>query len=361
MKKLAINKKNIAVIISGLNNGGVERFLINYLDGPILDIYNFFIIYQHDADKHIKNILEKRGIVCYNIPSKEKHLIKHMKEMYSIFKKNKISIIHSHLTTMNFIPFIVGILCKVKKRISHSHNADIEYSKAIYKKIEFVFILLTNLTLTKRVACGKAAGKYLYKNKSFIVLNNAVEIEKYLFDNKSREMIRKELGIDDKSIILGNVGRFNYQKNHIFFLNLMKQLDSKYKLILIGEGPLKQTIEDKARELKIEDRIFFVGTTDDMQSYYSSFDLFLLPSHWEGLPFVLIEAQICGLKCLCSRNVDYESNLGGIIFLDIDNIEEWISYIEKCVLKYSRKIDENVFAKYDLKQRRNDLIKLYDT
>lgn len=107
MKELEIDKRNIAVIISGLNNGGVERFLINYLDGSILDIYNFFIIYQHEADNHIKTILEKRGIVCYQIPSKEKHLLKHMKEMYSIFRKNKIFIIHSHLTTMNFIPFIV--------------------------------------------------------------------------------------------------------------------------------------------------------------------------------------------------------------------------------------------------------------
>lgn len=250
-------------------------------------------------------------------------------------------------------------MCGIKKRISHSHNADIEYSKPIYKKIEFIFILLTNLTLTERVTCGMAAGKYLYKNKSFIILNNAVEIEKYLFSKDLRKVTRKKLGVDNKTILLGNVGRFNYQKNHVFFLNLIKQLDSRYKLVLIGEGPLKNEIEHQAHELKIADRILFVGTTDDMQSYYSSFDLFLLPSLWEGLPFVLIEAQISGLKCLCSQNIDYESNLGGITFLDINNIEEWISYIEKYAFNYSRNIDENVFAKYDLKQRKNDLIELY--
>lgn len=352
-------KTTISIIISGLKNGGVERYLLNNLEGKILEKFNFVLVYQHNPDPEILNNFKEKKIKCIRVHSKEKHLIKHIIELYSIMRKYDIEIVHAHQTTMNFIPLSVAYFCGIKHRISHSHNAKIVYKKRIYSKLDKIFIFLTNFFLTERISCGVAAGKYLYGKKNFTIFYNAIELEKFIFDEQKRHIIREEYNIDDNCTLLGNIGRFTMQKNQKFLINLIKELNGNYKLMIVGDGPLKDEVKSLSEKLKCNDKIIFIEPNDKIEFYYAAFDIFLLPSLWEGLPFVLVEAQVNGLKCICSSNVDQSVLIDDITFLDLNYVNEWIDQIKIIGKDYDRTIQYNKYDDYNLCFSRNKLMELY--
>ena len=164
-----------------------------------------------------------------------------------------------------------------------------------------------------RFACSKAAGNFLYrtglKKKSYFLMPNAIDTKRYCFNRSVREKVRQELGLAD-AFIIGHIGRFVPQKNHLFLMQTFKKIAEKIpsaRLLLIGDGPKRTEIMQLAEELHLEERILFLGQRNDIPDLIQAMDLFLLPSIYEGLPVSCLEVQAAGLPCIASDAVSSET------------------------------------------------------
>ncbi|MBO7303606.1 MAG: glycosyltransferase [Clostridia bacterium] len=176
------------------------------------------------------------------------------------------------------------------------------------------------------VACSDAAGRYLYKNRPYEVISNGIDAGRFAFSETERQRIRDELGITDK-VVFGHVGRFSEEKNHIFLLYTfakIKELLPESKLLLLGDGELIGEIRERARELKIQDDVIFLGATARPEGYLSAMDVFLLPSYFEGFGIAALEAQASGLPTLLSTGVSTEVKISEHTeYLPLDSASDW--------------------------------------
>lgn len=325
----------ILYYVRGLNIGGAETFIYNTLS-KISTEYRIDIVLQTKENKNQKllKLCKNKRVKLYYITPFEKNIIKSTLQLYKILKNNNYDIIHIHLNSLlNITPIIAGILAR-KKIILHSHNT--KNNKG--GKIGLLLHKINSYWISKlkilRIACGEGAGKWLYNKSNFYIINNAIDLEKYKFNEQERNHLRNKLQIHRNEIVIGHVGRFVEAKNHIFLLKIFNEILKKndnYKLILIGNGELEEKIKEKALELNVIEKIIFLTNVQDTSRYYSTFDLFLFPSLFEGLPFVLVEAQTSGLKIIASDTITKEINItNSIKYLTLmKNEEYWSNYILK--------------------------------
>lgn len=241
------------------------------------------------------------------------------------------------MSSIGFVFFAVAKKNGVKIRIAHSHNSQTD--KTLKGRLKRLMMLPYKYISTHNWACATEAGKFLYGNKQFEVIPNAIDIKKFKFDQNIRNRLREELGFDNNDIVLGHIGRFNIQKNHDFLIDLMSKLkhkNNKFKLVLIGDGELKNEIKNKVIKKSLEKNIIFLGTKSNVCDYYNVMDMFLLPSLFEGLPVVGIEAQANGIKCLFSDVITKEVVLSDCIELLPLNIDIWLEKIVNNVKSYDR-------------------------
>ena len=335
-------KKKVCHIVSGLKAGGVESMIYNYCK-YIKDDYKFYLLYQHEASQKNLDEFEKIGFELKKIPPKIKHPIKNFIETYKFLKKNEIDIVHCHMTLMNIIPLFAARLLHIEVRICHSHNNDVRKKNCLIKVLEKIIKYLCIKNSTHLVACGNEAGKYMYGERKFYILNNAMDLDLYKYNKNNREKIRKQYSLKYDEILIGHIGRFTEQKNHKFLT------DNKYKLMLIGDGELRNKIEKIVLEKGLNEDIIFTGIVPNTNEFYSAFDLFLLPSLWEGFPVVSIESQISGLKCAYSNNIDVNCKiLDTTMLIDNNDINKWIEFSLITNNDYDRTCNEVLFEKNNL-------------
>src|SRR5699024_4968730 len=203
-------------------------------------------------------------------------------------------------------------------------------------------------------------------SKSYRLVNNAINLEDYNYDYKNRIQTRKKLSIGSDEIVIGNVGRFVNSKNHEFILEIFNELvkkDPKYKLLLIGDGPLVDKIKSQIKDYNLEKKVILTGVQSDIPSYLNAMDIFLFPSLYEGLGMALIEAQATGLKCVTSLNaVPQEVDITGLVdFVSLEKTaEKWADKIIK-ITYYSRQDYSNEVKKagYSIDQTVNRLEEFY--
>ena len=292
------------------------------------------------------DLFENLDFNLKQIAYKIKKPITNICETYNIIKKNKIDVVHCHMTLMNCIPLFCAKMIGTPIRICHSHNCDVRKKNIIIKFVEGILKKICIRNATVLVACGKDAGQYMYNKKKYIILNNALVLEKFKFDRLKRQEIRKMYNISEEDILIGHIGRFTEQKNHKFIIEVFNKLNKtnpKYKLALLGEGKLKSQVEESVANYKLD--VIFTGCVNNVSDYYSAFDIFVLPSLWEGLPVVGVEAQASGLICLFSKNIDenVEIDKEKVLFLD-NEIQEWENKIIKLKDEiYNRATNEEMF------------------
>ena len=270
-------------------DGGVESVVMNYYRNIDKSKVQFHFICDEDSTDIPYDEIEKLGGKVIVVPPYQK-LFKYQKELYKIFKENNYKIVHSHINALSVFPLRVAKKAGVPIRIAHSHSTSNkkEWKKNIVKNILRPF---SKLYANKFFACTKHAGEWLFgkkiiERKELNVINNAIDLKKFEFNEKTREDLRKELGIKEDTLIIGNVGRFMKQKNHEFLIEVFKELIKKNDnsiLMLIGQGPLLNDMKQKVRDLKIEDKVKFMGQVTDVEKYYNIMDVFLFPSIYEGL------------------------------------------------------------------------------
>ena len=292
----------IAHIMGKWNGGGVESVVMNYYRNIDRNKIQFHFLCDEDSTDIPYEEIEKLGGKVIVIPPYQK-LFKYQKELYRIFKENNYKIVHSHINALSVFPLRIAKKAKIPVRIAHSHSTS---NKKEWKKNILKMILrpLSKLYANNYFACTEYAGKWLFgkkvvERKELNVINNAIDLKKFKFNENTREDLRKELGIKEETLIIGHVGRFMKQKSNEFLIDVFEEAikqDNNMYLILVGQGPLEDKIKEMAKEKGIEDKILFLGQRNDVNKLYQAMDIFVLPSLYEGLRNGCNRSRSCRFK-----------------------------------------------------------------
>lgn len=294
--------------VNDMHRAGLETMLMNYYRSIDRTKIQFDFLthrpYKSDYDDEIEQL---GGKVYYAPRLYPQNYYKYFKWMEIFFEEHpEYEIVHSHIDTMSYLPLLAAKRANVPIRIAHSHNIAIDKDyKFILKQI---FRLKINEVCNYRLACGMEAGKFLFRNKKFTVIPNAIKADKFYYDEDIRKLKRKALGIENQFVI-GHVGRFSYQKNHKFLVYVFKEIlniNSNCLLLLVGVGEKEDEIKKVINKLEINDKVLFLGNRSDVNELYQAMDIFVLPSFFEGVPVVGVEAQFADLPCVFSDMVPKE-------------------------------------------------------
>lgn len=299
-------------VIGSLGYAGVESVVMNYYRHIDRSEVQFdFITCSSDPERFDEEI-EQMGGHIFRLPSRSKKPLSYMCGLYKVIVDNSYNIIHIHQNSASMaMDAFVARLAKVKTIIGHSHN-----TKCNVLWQHYMFKPFVNCLLTDRFACSNDAGKWVFGNKPFRVVNNAVDLDVFKYDANARNRIRAEFQIEGK--VVGFIGRLHEQKNVLRLIDIFskyKEIDETASLLIIGEGPLRDAMVERARNVA---DVYFLGKRDDIPSLLSAMDVFLLPSLYEGLPVVLAEAQATGLPCVVSDSFPAIDLLNKNIVLNLE-------------------------------------------
>lgn len=310
---------------SALGKDGISNVILNLYRGLDHETVDADLVVTKAPDE--KYLTEFHGnhdeIIC--IPRRSRHPVAYAVKLMQIIRNGQYSLIHVHGSSSTMaIELFLAWLAGCKVRIAHGHNTDCRH-----RVIHTLLKPLLQALCTHRLACSEAAGKWLYGGRDCEVIRNGIDTGRFAFCEKDRSCIRGELGIQQEDILIGHIGMFNDVKNQGFLLEVLKQLPVNYKLAMVGSGGSMKTIKEKTLAMGLTERVFFAGTVANPESYYSAFDIKVLPSLYEGLPLVLMEAQSSGLPCLISDRITREVDVtGNVRFLPVDQgAELWVKEI----------------------------------
>lgn len=313
-----------------MKRGGIEAFMMNYFRNiDHSKVHIDFVVHGYEKGVYDDEI-KSAGSKIYHVPVKSKHPLIYAKELKKVFESDDYTIVHSHLDAMSGWTLKIAKECGIPVRIAHSHNTSFLTNNPIKIWINEYAQKQILKYATDLFACSEAAGEWLFgKQSKFQVINNAIDIKKYQFNKKKREEIRASCFWQDKFVI-GCVGRFDYQKNQEFLIPILEKVLKEREdaiLIFAGSGDTMKMVDELAKERKVEKSIVFLGSVDNVFELYNAFDLFVLPSRFEGLCFVAIEAQANGLECILSDQVTRETKIcANTHFISLDE-KKWVEKI----------------------------------
>lgn len=328
-------------VVVNMNRGGAETLIMNLYRNIDRNLVQFDFLVHKNEGAFEKEITALGGKI-YRIPYiTDVGHIGYIKALNKFFiEHNEYKILHSHMDSMSGLVLQAANNAGIPIRISHSHNTQNEGNilGKIYKEFIKTKIISNSTNL---LACSEAAADWLFGRKSdnALIIKNGVEGKRFQYSDELRRIKRSELGIADNNLVIGHVGRFYLQKNHAYLIEIFSELKKEYPnslLLLIGDGPLKCDMEKKVEELKINDSVYFLGIRGDVEQLLQAMDVLVFPSHHEGLPLTIIEAQASGLKCVVSNAVPKAADIGAnlITFIDLKaDINKWVREASK---KYSR-------------------------
>lgn len=357
----------VAQIMGKWIGGGVESVIMNYYRHLDHTKIQFDFICDEDSTRIPYDEIKKLGGRVFLVPKYQK-LPQYLKALEDLFRKNHYRIVHSNVNTLSVFPLYAAKKAGVPIRISHSHSTSNvrEWKRNIIKNILRTF---SKRYATDYFACSELAGRYLFGSKTFDrgevkIIHNAIDLDKFKFDPIARKNLRKELGIDDETIVIGHVGRFVQTKNHHFLIYAFKKYHNKNpnaKLLLIGTGPLEEKIKAKVKKLNLEDSVLFLGQRNDTNKLYSVMDIFCLPSLYEGLPVAGIEAQAAGLPCVYSDKVTIEADAANnAYYASIKNIYSYLQTLEQAIANRVKNRNNIKFSKhFQISSNVNILEKFY--
>lgn len=287
---------------------------------------------------------------------------------YKYCKINNVQVAHIHSDSA-FILQIYSVPAKlagVPNIIAHSHCSGMNGDYRIIKKIVHIVLRpFVAFSANVYLSCSDLATKWLYKNdlqSKSVFLKNGVDIEKFKFSQVKRNIYRTELGLKDETIALGVVGDMGFPKNPLFICDVMKNLDKKYKLFFIGDGPCKKTVEEYVKNNKLKEKIVFLGRKN-VSEILNALDIFLMPSKFEGLPVSGVEAQVNGLPCVFSNNITKQVGiLNSSVFESIDTVKDWVRAIRSIKINTNERCyasEQVTKAGFDIIDTADHLYKIY--
>ncbi len=362
----------VRILHIGMSNnpGGVENFIMNIYRKIDRSKIQFDFLVDHNVPKiaYEDEILSLGGNI-YREYYRRKEILKFgRKSIKQFFKEHpEITAVHMHANTLNPMFKVVEVAkkCNIPVRILHSHNSGymkkLKLKDRLYEKYAKLRI---GAATTDLLACSDDAGKWMFKEKKYTVIKNSIDIEKYLYNNEKRQAIRKKIEIADDETLIGTVTRLNFQKNPMFLAKIFHELcnlNSKYKLLVIGDGELKGDMKYFFEQKQILQKVIFLGSVDNVSEYLSAMDIFIFPSRFEGFGIALLEAEVSGMKCYASDTVPMEIKCSeNLTFISLEDDEKrWAEKINGEPLIYDREIDLKLFDKYSIEKNISEMEKIY--
>lgn len=317
-----------------LQYGGIEMFMMNMFRNMDREKVQIDFLLQSTQKSPLEEEIRRAGSKIYYAPKPGKDLIGFRWVLRKVLSSGEYRIVHAHCDAMNYRIMKLAKQCGVPVRIAHSHNTE----HILNSNLRLIFYeycrKMNGKYATHCWACSDAAGQWLFGQRLYKVIPNAIELEKFRFDAAKRASLRKELGFSEQDIVLGHVGRFDHQKNHEFMIDLLDALKRqcggrRYRLLLVGDGHLRSEIEELCAVKNLTGDVKYSGVVSNPQDYYNAMDLFLLPSLFEGYPLVIPEAQANGLPCIASRRITREINVENWVKFCPLEIPVWVKTIEE--------------------------------
>ena len=325
--------KILYVITALSQSDGVAAYLMNYLSKIDTNKFDITIVTGklRNSEDYLK-LCSDKGIKIVEFPYiRDVSVFEYKKLVKSFFKENHdFDIIHSNVVNFGLFYLREAKKYKVPVRIIHSHATKAAYSKIknIRNKIVSIY---TKRLCNEYFACSNMAGEYLFGKKKFTIINNAIDTTRYNYNKDMNASIREKLGIDVNRRIIGFVGRICIQKNPLFAIKAFNELMDKsneYELVIAGYGPLENELLNAINNSKYKDSIHYLGEINYVNDLYSCFDYLIMPSLFEGLPVVGIEAQMSNVYCLFSSNITKEVKIADQAkFIGIDDSSLWVDSI----------------------------------
>lgn len=332
--------KKIMHYVSKMDRAGQETFIMNMYRKLDKTKFQFdFLLSDNSPGQYDNEIVQKGGKLFYiNLKKSGRFKVVEnyfllQKKLRLLAKKEDIFYIHTHHAFDAYLSARAALKAGFKKVIVHSHSDSAEY----HKWLSILFRpLLSHLSIIE-VAASEAAGKWLFSNNKFKVIKSGIETKKFVYNEHSRNEIREILGIEN-SLVLGNVGRFVPLKNHDFLIRVFKCINNKIPnsvLLLIGDGNEEQVLKEKVKKIGLNNKVFFLGSREDVEKYYQAMDAYIFPSFFEGLGMTIIEAETAGLPCFISSVIPEEVNISPLIYrYDLEERPE--SWANKIILNMNK-------------------------
>lgn len=343
LKSIQKKPERIGVIMGKMHSGGKKNLVMEYYRNIDRSKYQFDFICDDDSNSIPKDEIELLGGRVYIVP-RYQNIIKNILAIKKICKDNRYKIVHGYNGTMNifglFAAYMSGVPVRINESISMAHRSD---NKTILKNILKPF---SRFFSTNFVANGEECGKWqfmkFYEQGKVSIFKTVIDVNKNKYSPELREKCRNEFHLED-SFVVGHIGRLTAQKNTLFIIDIFNEilkLKKNAKLLIIGDGDLREPMLSKVSELGIESSVLYLGRREDIRQFYNAMDCFLLPSLYEGLPVVGVEAQCCGLPVYFSNEIPKESSasdkLGHFLSLE-DSAKYWAEKIVDNSNNYVRK------------------------
>lgn len=357
-----------------MNRGGAETMVMNYYRRIDRSKVQFdFMVHREERGAYDDEIEAMGGRIYRMCPIFPRNFKRYQRMLAEFFDAHpEYSIIHSHMSELGYFAFREAKAHGVKCTVCHAHNAPHFKSETLSEKLKDVMRWYFKHKIRKytdrKFVCGMDAGKWLFGRRSkrkFIMMNNAIDAEKFCWDPERAAYLRGEMGLDGKFVV-AHVGRFNAQKNHTFLIDIFNIIHYKNPdsvLLLVGGGDLEERIKLKVDSLGLTENVRFMGLRNDVNDILLAADVFLFPSLYEGLPVTLVEAQASGIKCVISDAVPRDCLITDNV--DIVSLAEtsgvWASEALKYADGYDREdmFEEIVSAGFDINENANWLEEFY--
>ncbi len=317
-------------ILHSMNRGGAEAMLMNYYRNIDRKLVQFDFLLTEQERCQYEDEIEQLGGNVYRVPLLiMSNPMAYINGLYNFLQKHKeYKIVHSHTSSKSAVPLWVAKNCGVPVRVCHVHSSS--SGNGLEAFIRWGLGVWLKSVATHYMSCGEGATRCWY-GKSYlnkaIFVPNAVDLSKYGFDEVFRAAIREKLQITNEDLVLGMVSRFHPVKNHLFALDVLRELKKKrehIKMLLVGDGELRNELEKKIILYGVNDNVIMTGVVNDVHDYLQAMDIVLMPSLNEGLPVSLIEAQANGLSVVASTGVPCEVDVtGNVTFLPL-NVGAWV-------------------------------------
>ena len=357
--------KKVLIICAGLQFGGVERFATNIIKFAPKGEFQFdYLIFEGLGDAYVPEIEEQGGRVI-TFPSPQQGYRNYIKKLGDLIDHNHYDVVHSHTQFNSGINLWVAKKHGVPVRIAHSHTT--AHENAISKKQQVYEKLMRKMILknaTVRCSCGVDAGKWMYGNHSFIVIDNGIDTELFAYNEEKRCNIRNRYNISKEAFVIGHSGTISKLKNQAFLIQLLpeiRKIKKNAELMLIGTGSEDEQnhLVSLAKENGMTDYVHFIGAVLNVNEFLSAFDVFAFPSLREGTPLALIEAQANGLPCVISDTIPSDAIVTDLVVqIPLNNRSTWINSIGNSSRVDSCKFNISL-SKTDYNAR-NSYKKLYD-
>lgn len=349
------------------DKSGIPMVIFNLLKAFDRSDMQIGYVSINEPDEFFRKELDSLGVTLHVIPRTIKKSLGYISALAKVARDYDVMHVHGNSATM-VLEMIAARIAGVKGRMTHSHNTSCNLKK-VDALARPLFYRLCNM----RVACGDAAGKWLFRNRDFHILNNGIDTAKFRFNPEKRVQIRQELNIKDSETVVGHIGNFLEVKNHRFILSVFREfleIVPESRLLLCGNGPLMDEMKEMATTLGISERVIFAGSIPNPQDYMQAMDTIIMPSHYEGFPLTMVEEQANGLPILAADTITDKTNLADLVtFKSLDEgADVWANELYRIISKAERTtecsdkaIKKIISNKYDITEVARELKDLYNS